>query len=687
MPSIFERWRRANSPTVINVTVSGDASTQVLNMSARELYQSQDNLQAVVNFLSNSIAQLPLKVYRRDGETERTRDRDSVAALLLWRPNDYQTSFEFIRGLAIEYYVFGCVYVWVVPDLKSASGYSLHIVPTEWVQSTENSTAYKPGTLRVRTRNNSMTVDIPIEEFTQFKTYSPGNPGGYLSPISGLRQSLFEQTEAGRFRRQLWKSSGRLNAQITRPKDVQPWNEQQREKFVTAFREAWGSGGSKAGSIPLMEDGMEIKPFSTSFKEQEWSQSVIFSREAVAAAYGVNPSLIWHSNTQTYASAKDNARALYSDCLGPVLQMLQQRINAFLLPMIGEDPNVYVEFDLTEKLKGNFEERASILQSAVGAPWLTRNEARADNNLPPIEGGNELITPLNVTEGGQASPQDTQGDPYNYPGEDNQSKTRTDTFEQFLLDVYKVAQRNTYERNQCDCKQCKKEVELRIKGKSDKEDDEEVQSVIINFLKRQAKSVIPKIGTGTADYWDAKRWDKELAEDLGPVLQKVSDKHGKAAAEKLKAEYVTELTEKYIETAAQARAKKINAGTLEKIQKELDRDLEDDEKPDIAHVYEVRQNTSDVLAKSAAGAIASFAIQEAAHQAISSGAERVIGKIVEKEWVTGENARESHQAMNGERVPLDADFSNGQHWPGEDIGDPAESCGCNCTTEVVISRK
>lgn len=665
MASIFERWRLLSKPSVVNVTVRGDASTQVLNMSARELYQTQDNLQAVVNFLSNSIAQLPLKVYRRDGETKRTRDRDSVAALLLWRPNDYQTSFEFIRGLAEEYFVYGCVYVWVVPDLKSASGYSMHLVPTEWVQTQEGGTAYKPGTLRVCSKNNTMVVDIPLEEFTQFKTYSPGNPGGYLSPIAALRQTLQEQLEAGRFRRQLWKSSGRLNAQIIRPKDVQPWDEKTKKAWVEAFREAWGSGGSKAGSIPLLEDGMEIKPFSTSWKEAEWSQSVIFSREAVAAAYGVNPSLIWHSNTQTYASAKDNARALYADCLGPVLQMLQQRINAFLLPMIGEDPRVYVEFDLTEKLKGSFEERASILQSAVGAPWLTRNEARADNNLPPIEGGDELITPLNVTEGGQASPQDTQGDAYDYPGVDNQAK----------------------KLEPCGCKQCKQEIELRIKGKSDAEDDENVQKVLVAFYKRQARSILPKISAGTADFWDAKRWDKELAEDLTPVLQNIADKHGKATAEELGAEYVTQLTEKYVATASEARAKKINQGTLEKINVELDRDLEDGEEPDIAHVYEVRENTVDTLARSAAGALASFAIQEATHQAISAGAPRVVGKIVEKEWVTGENARPSHQAMNGERVPLDADFSNGQHWPGEDIGDPEESCGCNCTTEVVISRR
>ena len=96
--SIFERWRAASRPSVINVTISGDASTQVLNMRARELYQTQDNLQAVVNFLSNSIAQLPLKVYVRKGENERERDRESIAARLLYRPNGDQTEFEFIRS-------------------------------------------------------------------------------------------------------------------------------------------------------------------------------------------------------------------------------------------------------------------------------------------------------------------------------------------------------------------------------------------------------------------------------------------------------------------------------------------------------------------------------------------------------------------------------------------------------------
>ena len=657
MPSILERWRAFKRPSIVNVSISGDASSQVLNLSAKELYQTQDNLQAVVNFLSNSIAQLPLKVYARDDENERRRDRNSVASKLLWRPNADQTEYEFIRALMVEYFVFGCVYVWLLPDAESESGYQLRIVPSDWIMTSSMATPYAPDTIRICNKNGGTAVDVPRTEFVQFKTYSAGNPGGYLSPISALRQTLYEQVEAGKFRRQLWRSSGRLNAQIIRPKDVAPWDDEQRKRFATAFREAWGSGGSKAGSIPILEDGMEIKPFATSFREQQYAEGIKLSREAVSAAYGVNPSLIWHSDTQTYASARDNARALYAECLGPVIQMLQQRINSFLLPMVGSEPNLYVEFDLTEKLKGSFEERASILQTSVGAPWLTRNEARSDMNLPPIEGGDELITPLNVATNGVPSPDDS----YTYEGVDNQAKG--------------------IRKADCSCKACK-EVECRIKGKSSKEDDEKVTEILTAFFKRQAKSLIPKIGADPVNYWDAERWDKELADDLYPVLQEIGDTHGKEASEVLEWEYSPKVTVNYIKKTSSNRAKTINRETKRRIEKELA-----EEEPDIAKTFETRENTADVSGRAVATAIASWAIAEATHQAISDGAPRVIGRIVEKEWVTGDNPRPSHAMMNGERVPIDADFSNGMHFPGEDTGDPDENCGCNCSTEVVISGR
>ena len=649
--SILSRFRAFVRPSVVQISLGNDAPTQVLNYTAKKLYQSQDNLQAVVNFLSNSIAQLPLKVYVRDGEDERKRDRDSAAAKLLYRPNPDQTAFEFFRAVAIEYFVFGCVYAWVVPDDESESGYQMRIIPSEWVIQNIGGTAYAPDAIRVSTKAGEFT-DIPRDEFVAFKMYSPGNPAGYISPISGLRQTLTEQIEAGRFRKELWHSSGRLNAQITRPKDVAPWDDETKKKFVTAFREAWGSGGSKAGSIPLLEDGMEIKPFQTNFKEQQWAESIKLSREAVAAAYGVNPSLIWHTDTQTYASSKDNARALYAECLGPILQMLQQRINAFLLPMVGAPDDMYVEFDLHEKLKGSFEERAAILQSATGGPWMTRNEARADNNLPPVDGGDELIVPLNVVEGGQASPTDTHMDP-------NEPATVQET-----------------EKCGCGCHHHKSDS-IRIKGRSDTEEDDRMTETLQKFLKHQADSVLPKIGAKAARWWDADRWDAELADDIEVIMDDIADRHGKQAAASINRKYSTEVTRNYLKTMAAGRARAINAATYKKL---LDAAESEDEENTPAAVFEKRENTAGTAGRSLATAVASWAVLEAVHQAQRDGDQRKVMKV----WETGDNARPSHQAMNGETVPVDDNFSNGAYWPGDDNLDPDESCGCNCSTSIVV---
>ena len=640
-------------PNIIQVSLGSDAPTQVLNYTAKSLYQTQENLQAVINFLSNSIAQLPLKVYVRDGENERKRDRDSVAAKLLYMPNTDQTAYEFIRALAIEYFVYGCVHVWVMPDADLSSGYQMRIIPSEWVSGAVGGNVYAPDALRVSIVNGGY-VEIPMTEFVSFKTYSPGSPSGYISPISGLRQTLTEQIEAGRFRKELWHSSGRLNAQITRPKDVVPWDDGQRRKFVEAFREAWGAGGSKAGSIPLLEDGMEIKPFQTSFKEQQWAESIKLSREAVAAAYGVNPSLIWHTDTQTYASSKDNARALYAECLGPILQMIQQRLNSFLLPMIGADPNTYVEFDLTEKLKGSFEERASIIQASVGGPWMTRNEARADNNLPPIEGGDELIVPLNVVEGGQSSPQDTHME--------EQEPMTTEPAE-----PQKMRKKSEAEK-------------IRIKARSTQEEDEKMADVLKRFWKRQANSVLPKLGAKSAEWWDEDRWNDELADDIEPVIDSIADAHGQEVAKAIGSEYRTEQTRKYLRALAEGRAKAINDSTYKHITDALE---DEDEDVTPAHVFEVRENKDSItFGRSLAIGVAGWA---STHEAPAQAEQQGIQKVVEKRWITGTNPRPEHAAMNGETVPIDGAFSNGCEWPGDENGDPDTTCGCNCSVEVIIT--
>ena len=626
------------------IELSPEAYPYVDGLSPKELYASQANLYTVVGFLAESIAQLPLKVYTRKGENNRERDRDSDVAKLLWLPNGDQTAYELWNALMIEFLLYGTAILWHLPDPYSESGHQLRLLPREWITDSEAASAYALESVTVTARGGAPSVKIPRSDFIQFKMYSPGQPGSYQSPVSALRQILVEQIQADKFRTQIWRSSGRFNAYITRPKDVQPWDDETKKRWVEAFREGWGSDGGSAGKMPLLEDGMEIKPYQFNSKDAQYTETKQLSREDVAAAYHVNPSLIWHTTTQTYASAKDNARALYADCLGPTIQMLQQRINSFLLPMIGAEPGTYVIFDLQEKLKGSFEERASILQSAVGGPYMTRNEARADSNLPPIEGGDELIVPLNVNN-----------------GIDNPEVEQIEDTPKHIRYI------------------SRKSDEIKFKAQADEAENEAVTDVISKFIKRQAKSILPKIGAG-GKWWNEERWNAELTEDLLPVTQSISDAHGEDTAKKLKTEYDTERTENYIKTLTEGRARAINIATKRKLDEAL---KEDDPEEALDHVFEKREKSdASVLGKSIALTVACWALGEASRQAKEQGSKAE----VYKQWVTGENPREDHALMDGETVKIDESFSNGADWPGDDVLGPEGTCGCNCTTQVIIRR-
>lgn len=672
MPNILPILRRLGGGRTIVYEVTPEAWPTAEGLDARELYATQANLHAVVSYLADSIAQLPLRTFRRLGENHRERDRESPAARLLWRPNRDQTAYEFINATATEFFLMGVCYWWLLPDSESDSGWQLRIIPREWVTRTEKETNYAPSLLWIRAGGTGEEIAIPRTEFIPFRMYDPGAPGSYQSPIAALRQTLVEQINSERFRARIWKSGGRFNAYITRPKDVQPWAEGQRDAWIKSFRENWAQGGPNEGKIPLLEDGMEIKPYQFNAKDAEWSTAKTLSREDVAAAYHINPALIWPSGSQTYASAKDNARALYAECLGPTLQMLQQRINSFLLPLLGTAPGTYVEFDLREKLKASFEERASVLQSSVGGPWLTRNEARADNDLPPIEGGDELIVPLNVTEGGQASPTDTHRDPTPPAPPGRPSGSDSDTDE------------DPDEEDKGGCHCCKDAApEIRIKGRASRDEEEDMAAALAAFFRRQKRSVLPRIGSRPDDWWDGERWDKELADDLEPHMQVISDAHGREAAGILGTSFDPERTRAYLRAMAEGRAHATNTRTRRDLERVLAlEELEEgDETP--ADVMDRRTDVeSPMLGRTLATAVAGWALLEGCRQARDQGERRKI----EKEWVTGPNPRASHAMMNGQRVPYDAPFSNGAYWPGDDNLSADESCNCNCTTEVIITE-
>lgn len=163
-------------------------------------------------------------------------------------------------------------------------------------------------------------------------------------------------------------------------------------------------------ALELLEDGMELKRLGFNAREEEFSEVTKLSLSTVASVYHVSPVMVGILDNANFSNTKEFRKMLYSETLGPTMRMIEDRINTFLAPKVGAPDANYIEFDIRSKLSGDFEEQASVMSTSVGAPWITPNEARASQNLPRVDGGDELVVPLNVTKGGQSSPQDG-GDP------------------------------------------------------------------------------------------------------------------------------------------------------------------------------------------------------------------------------------------------------------------------------------
>ena len=616
------------------------------------LYRTQPNLRAVVSYLADNAAQVPLKVHERRGIDDRPRVMDSPAALLMQRPNADVTPFELKRAIYSDLFLYGYCLCLVLPDSTSASGWQIRQIPATWVRGYEGDWAFSPDAVVIS--NNGLSVKVPRDRFILFHSYDPTDPTRASSPVEALKDILHEQIESNGFRRQMWQRGGRFNTYISRPKDVEAWSDESFERFKETWRNSWAGNGNDAGGTPILEDGMKIEQVQFNSRDAQWADAKKLGREDVAGVYHVNPALIWPGSGQTYASAKDNARALYNECLAPMLIQVTDRLNQFLLPMVGEPPNDYIAYDITVKTEGTFEEKVQALQTATGAPILTRNEARAKLDLPALDGGDELIVPLNVVTGGLASPYDTAPD------------TSTEL----------AATHAT------------KAAPTRYKAAPEDADTEEMADAMRRFFKHQRDVILPKLGAKAAnpEWWNADRWNREFTDTLYPVALKQCTKQARRTLDGVGVDpsgYSEKRTEAFIRSMCDTRARMVNDTTLKQLQAvdESDEEEESDAmRATYSGVFELAEkDRADSGGAAFACAVAGFACIEAMNQCAS-------GSGATKTWVvTSGNPRPEHEAMDGETVPYSAEFSNGAMWPGDTSAlDAADVANCQCQVEITI---
>lgn len=702
--------------SVVAATVAG--------LTPVDLYRRQPALRAVVSFLADNVAGVPLKCYVREGDTDRPRDTESPLALLIARPGDGMTTFELVRATTSDLKPWGQALWLLHSDTSAPSGWAIRYVPWSWVTNKETTDGFDPNSYEVTNPYTGSRVKLPADMCVRFYGYHPRGPMDASSPIEALKDVLSEQISAWEFRNGVWKNGGRVQQWISRPAG-QEWSPEARNRFAKSWKQRFsGKDGTDTGGTPILEDGMRLETTQLNAREAQWVEATRLTREDVAAVYHVNPSQIWHSESQTYASAKDNARALYADTLANDFALLQQSINSRLVPMLGMDPaRNYVEFDLSAKLAASFEEQAGVLQSSVGGPWMTRNEARARMNLPALPGGDELIVPLNVTEGGLASPNDT--DPTKAAPLSNRMAVAPEMPEELvkaIADAIEQSLRRIQQAQATGKSQPARDVRVEPAGggadplgndgapvllKSSAEPTEdavdEMAAAIKRFSERQSRRVLADLakpeGKARKDaggdyewWWDYARWNRELADDLEPLFRKMCDARGMAAMADIGEDvgsWNSARVTNFIRAMVERRADLFNETTYQELASAaLEFEVGDPKRIEAAErvFLNCAQNRAVRGARTFATAVCGFATKEAVRQIYPRDTYRIRRT---KTWRHhgSKQPRSSHAAMDGETVGLDEKFSNGADYPG-DLGLPAEEAvNCHCTMDVGVEKQ
>ena len=476
--------RRFDDQTDVLYTYNAGSEDPIDSASYNLMWSKQPHLRTVIDFLARNVAQIGMHAYTtRGGAAERLHG--DMLSQILNRPNHTMTQYDLLYSLVGDYALYQRAFWLVVPDLTMDTGWRIQPIPPVWV-TVQYSNAFDPPKYHVSAPDDQSPVVFTSDEIIEFKGWVPGDTMSVSSPAETLRLTLEEQHHARVYRKQVWRNSGRFGLVFTRPNDAPKWDNNGRRRFMEMVREFVGDRGARAGDGPILEDGMDAKRLGFSSADEEWAESTKLSLATCAQVYHVNPTMVGLLDNANFANVREFRRSLYGDTLGPYIRMIEQRLNQFLLPRLGVPDTQYLEFNVESKLRGSFEEQAGVVSTATGAPWQTRNEARRLFNLPDVEGGDELITPLNVLVGNQASPQDGQTErSTNPPVSETEDEAGNEPKSVSVSDEALVVWAKTRERQQ--------------------------------------RAVLPKIRAGVEPWWNADRWDRELAQDLAKAGVQVQD--------------------------------------------------------------------------------------------------------------------------------------------------------------------
>ena len=552
-----------------------------------KLYSSQYNIRTAIDVIAREAAMLHVQVFEQDprGKDKPVGEiplRDHDLQILMDEPEPGMSKYRFWYSLFADIAVYDVAF-WFKVRQNGKPAALLRIPPQNLTPDRD------PVTSRVRGFRAPNHQYITRDQLVIFWGYDPATQEGYIPPMETLRRLIAEEVAAGMDREGRWRNSARKDGVIERAIGSPKMNDAAKEGFLLDVEDALGGPGG-SGRPLMLQEGMTWNDVQWSPRELEYLESRKLSRTEVAAHFHMPPAMMAAAATGQEPDEK-TLSFFYTSTLPSWLVRVEHEIEAQLLPEFEIVPArrraIHVEFNLDEKLRGSFEERIGILATAAGGPIITVNEARARENLPPIEGGDLIFVPLNSVRAGgpQASPQNPTASPADglepagiTPGGGTTPQASLDDVNngravvlgqkeaeaalnpgvETLEDLLDVV-----DGKHLAVRQAEAEYELFLKEHGAKY-AALARQVFLNVFERQKR--VTKTGRSLR----LDRWNRELADDLLKYLYPKVGTIGEAAAKRSKSDFDLERVSALLRNKASETASETNDETVKLLESEDD---------------------------------------------------------------------------------------------------------------------
>lgn len=333
---------------------------------------------ACVRLLSESVASLPLHVYRRTASGKERATDHPLYKLLHDKPNKYQTSYNWRAHMMTSVLLTGNSYSVVESDLQ---GRIIALWPLDSSRVTINA---EGGELFYEITIGGKPLRYSHGEVLHVRGPSRDGIVG-LSIIKLAKQGIGLDLAMAQHGSSYFKNNATPKAYLTSPNAI---SDKARFNLLEYFVQQFG-GPKNAGKMPILDVGMEIKTVSFSPEDSQFLQSRQFSVQDVCRWFKVSPHLVGDPSRLAYASSEAEFNAYLVHSLSPHLVNIQSELNCTLL---GDDAEYLAEFDFNGMARGSQVERYAAYEKGLGGPnpWLTVADVRAAENLPFLPGTDQI---------------------------------------------------------------------------------------------------------------------------------------------------------------------------------------------------------------------------------------------------------------------------------------------------------